>query len=133
LAEDRLLLLGSTTNLDSLQQHLTCIRGQFSILEYDAASAYACIGLVGPHTREILSSLTFLDVSEASLPPGSCAETSVAGIPTLLVCPPNSASTIQCLVGWDLAEYFWERLLEAGSRCGLTAMGSNAWVAGHTE
>ncbi len=117
LTEDQLLMLGSGVRLDVASPCLT----------RDVTCAYAGFWLLGPHTPELLRRLTALDVTPAAFPAGSCAQTSLAGVHALLVHPPTiSPSTMRICVAWDLGEYVWERLADAGRDRGLTPLGHDA-------
>ena len=93
------------------------------VLTTDVTSAYAGFLLVGPRTEDFLRRLTHLDVRANGLPVNSCAETSLAGVEALLVRSPELAvAAMRIYVGWDMAEYVWERLADAG----ITPLGTEA-------
>ena len=80
--------------------------------------------LFGPHTEQIISRLTALDA--VALPEGACAETAFAGVHALLLRPPGvPVPSLRVWVAWDVAEYVWDRILEAG-RGAVVAMGYDA-------
>jgi sarcosine oxidase subunit alpha len=115
LADDHLLLLTTTTDRAAVERHLAPLRLTPGVTLADVTTALAGFCLVGPALDEVLSRLTSLDVRPAALPVGSCAETGLAGVHALLV--PSAEfgrPAMRLCVGWDLAEYVWERLLEAG-------------------
>jgi sarcosine oxidase subunit alpha len=115
LTDDHLLLLAATTNPAALDGRLAVIPPDQSLVRSDATTAHACFYLLGPNATGVLRSLTTLDVSSEGLPPGSCAETGLAGVHALLIRPPEQSSpSLFVLVSWDLAEYVWERLLAPG-------------------
>jgi aminomethyltransferase len=116
LRADHLLLVGTTTGTAALEARLA---GQPLVLS-DATSAYAGFCLTGPRVEEVLRHLTAVEVL-----PGACAETALAGVHALLVGPPHSALPVRyVLVGWDLGEFVWERLLHAGRGYGMTVVGA---------
>ena len=128
IAEDHLLLLARTTNPAVLDARLAEVGP--AVVPNDAAMYQAGFCLVGPRLEEVLRQVTGLDVSSVIIPTGSCAQTGVAGVPALLVRPPEcSVPSAFVHVSWDLAEYVWERLLEAGAEAeslgldGLRALG----------
>jgi sarcosine oxidase gamma subunit len=93
-------------------------------VQTNVTSAYAGFGLIGPHRGKLLCQLTPLDMSEAALPVGACAETSLAGVQALLVPwsePPVAGVWIY--VSWDVAEYVWETLMECDRPLGITPLG----------
>jgi aminomethyltransferase len=120
LTEDHLLLLASTTNPAGLEEQLAHSRGKEGLVQNDVTSALAGCCLIGPATEDLLCRVTPLKMPAAA----SCAETSLAGVQALLVRPPDLAlSAVQVYVAWDLAEYVWERLLNAGRGLRLTPVG----------
>src|SRR5262249_7251750 len=112
LTDDHLLLLTSTSDRATVERHLAPLRQTQAVVQTDVTSAYAAFALVGDTVDEVLRRLTALDVRPATLPVGSCAETGVAGVPALLVPSADLGRPgMRICVGWDLAEYVWERLL----------------------
>ena len=92
-------------------------------------STFAAFWLFGPHTDELLRQLTHFDVAALSggrepAEQGSCAQTGLAGVPAILVRPPNPAIlSMRILTGWDLAEYVWENLLHTGQIWNISPLG----------
>jgi glycine cleavage system aminomethyltransferase T len=127
LALDQLLLLSSET-VDRLAERLGSLMAGKAVVRSDVTAAYAGFALVGPIVEDVLRRLTGFDVSPAGLPLATCAETSLAGVHTLLVRPPATPlPSLRVYVGWDVAEYLWERLLQAGESAGITPLGLEAW------
>jgi aminomethyltransferase len=137
LTADHLLLLAAAPGFTFQAEGLTlrASRGsleastdQASLIVRDVTCSYPGFCLLGPRPAELLHHLTALDVSPAVFPAGSCAETSLAGVHALLVHPPVNSPppSVRVYVAWDLAEYVWERLVEAGRHRGLTLLGHDA-------
>jgi sarcosine oxidase subunit alpha len=127
LTEDQLLLLGSTPNGAVLRERAANLAGAQAVPPLDVTSAYAAFCLLGPRSEELLHRLTQLDVRPAQFPLNSCAETALAGVEALLVRSADLAlPVVRVLVGWDVGEYVWERLLEAGRAGGITPVGLDA-------
>jgi len=127
LTDDHLFLLASTTSPAVLDERLAYLPADSSVVRWDATSAHAGFCLVGPRGDEVLRGLTALDITPSQLPPGSCAETGLAGVHALLVRPAGQAPpSVRVYVSWDLAEYVWERLLAAGRRRGIIPLGLEA-------
>jgi glycine cleavage system aminomethyltransferase T len=127
LTEDHLLLLGTTPDVAHLAERAESLHGGQAVRQLDVTSAYAGFCLVGPRGEEILRRLTQLDVRAAHLPPNACAETALAGVEALLVRSADlSPPAVRIYVSWDVGEYVWERLLEAGRGHGLTPLGLDA-------
>jgi sarcosine oxidase subunit alpha len=129
LTVDHLLLLASTTGA-LLTDRLAGLTPDQAVIQSDVTTAYAAFAIVGPHTADVLRRLTSLDVSPAALPVGACAETGVADVPALLVhtCELTVLS-LRLHVAWDLAEFVWETVLDAGKSLGIAPIGLEAWRA----
>jgi heterotetrameric sarcosine oxidase gamma subunit len=130
LREDHLVLLGSATAPAPFAGLLAALPPEPPVIASDVTSAYAGFCLAGPHAEDLLRRLTSLDVSRDSFPDNSCAETGLAGVHVLLVRAPELAvPAVRVYVAWDLAEYVWEALLEAGRRLGCGPLGLEALQA----
>src|SRR5262249_48337396 len=124
---DHLLLLSSTISAVALEERLTTVPRDKTVVQRDVTSAHAGMYLLGPHLEDVLRHVTSLDVHETALLPGSCAETNLAGVQALLVRPPGlSLPALRVYVSWDLGEYVWETLLNAGASWGITPLGSES-------
>jgi 4-methylaminobutanoate oxidase (formaldehyde-forming) len=124
LTEDQLLWLPFSTSATELEERLAKTAPFPGVIQSDVTSAYAGFGLLGPHRHNTLTRLTPLDVREAALPVGTCAETSLAGVQALLIPwsqPPVAG--VWLYVSWDVAEYVWETLLECGRSVEITPLG----------
>lgn len=127
LADDHLLVLALRPEATDLPARLEGLCRDRPVVRNDATSAHAGFCLVGPHGEALLRHLTQLDVRPASLPPGSCAETALAGVEALLVRPPGlPVPATRVYVAWDMAEYVWGRLGEAGGEGRVTPLGLEA-------
>jgi glycine cleavage system T protein len=93
----------------------------------DVTSGYACIGLWGPAAREILQSLTPVNVSNAAFPYMTARELPVGSVPCLAL-----RVTYVGELGWELycpAEFglrLWDTIWEAGAAHKLVAGGYKA-------
>jgi heterotetrameric sarcosine oxidase gamma subunit len=130
LTLDHLLLLPFTTRAAGAMTRLAEISRSPGVVQTDVTSANAGFGLAGPHREKLLSQLTPLDVSEAALPVGACAETSLAGVQALLVPwsePPVAGVWIY--VSWDVAEYVWDMIMDRGGSLGIMPLGLDGLCA----
>lgn len=125
LSQDRLLLLG-LRGTTAVREQLMNQTTNSAVVTSDVSSAYAVFGLVGPQYEQVIRRLTAFDASFAGLPLGTCAETNLAGVQALLVRPPWEWSALLVGVSWDLGEFVWERLLEAG-RGEVYPLGLGRW------
>ena len=125
LHADQLLLLADPLNPNHLESHLSAVSNDASILQTNVTAAFAAFWLLGPRTDDVLRSLSHHDV--AGMPPNSCAETGLAGVPAILIRPPIPAMpSMQILIGWDVAEYVWESIFQTGKRWKITPVGLDA-------
>jgi sarcosine oxidase subunit alpha len=123
LTEEHVLLLASTTT-PALSNHLANLPLNGTVVPSDITSAYAGFCLVGVQLQELLRRVSHFDVSPAALPLNACAETSLAGVPALLVHTDEwTLPSLRVYVAWDLGEDVWERLLDAGRNWGLVPLG----------
>lgn len=122
---DQLLVLAGPSGQAKLDRLITTAGKGLTFLPTDATSTYAALWLFGPHLNELLRQLTRYDV--AALGPCTCAQTGLAGVPAILVRPPTPAiSNLRILIGWDVAEYIWEKIWEAGQSKKIAALGMDA-------
>lgn len=132
LTADSLLLLASTTDAAPLAAGLRDLRHERPLLRQDETTARAAFWLVGPRIEDLLRRLTAVDLGAAVLPMGACAETGLAGVPALLVASPELAlPSLRVCVSWDLGEYVWECLLDAGRGLGALPLGLDTIQALH--
>jgi glycine cleavage system aminomethyltransferase T len=123
--EDHLLLLATTT-VRFPEERLYDLYRDHGVVRSDATFAYAGFLLLGPAVENLLRQVTPLDVSPFGLPASSCAQTSLAEVHVLLVRPPGALMSVLVHVSWDVAEYVWERLFDAGRPLGITPIGLDA-------
>jgi heterotetrameric sarcosine oxidase gamma subunit len=118
-SSDQMLLAAEGANDETLCRWIGELPRDMGLLQVNMTSALASISLEGPHVEEILRRLTAFDVSERNFPVNSCAETSLAGVQVLLVrLAESDVPFFQLLVSWDLGEYLWETLWDAGQASG---------------
>ncbi len=126
LTEDHLLILASSPTT-TLTHRLTALCEGRPVVLIDVTSAYAVFLPIGPSLDQVLHRLTHLDVSSAALPVNSCAETILAGVEALLIRGDAGGSpTLRIAVSWDVSEYVWERILDAGGDVPITPLGLDA-------
>jgi glycine cleavage system aminomethyltransferase T len=81
----------------------------------EVTSVYADLLLAGPASREVLSKLTSLDVSDGGLPNLSCGQASLAHAHALVLREDlTTIPAFHLLVGRDVGESVRESLLHAG-------------------
>jgi glycine cleavage system aminomethyltransferase T/glycine/D-amino acid oxidase-like deaminating enzyme len=98
-----------------------------SVQVHDATSAWACFGIWGPHSREVLAPLTPQPLGSEDFPYMSLRETTVGHVPVRAL-----RVTYVGELGWELycpTEYglaLWRTLWEAGEPFGMVAGGYRA-------
>ena len=128
IGEDRFLIITGTAfgQHDSSWLRLNMPTDSSVTLE-DVTSKYACIGMWGPKSREILSKVTRADVSNEGFPYMTAKVLTIGSVPLLA-----SRVTYVGELGWEFycpMEYglqLWDTLWEAGQPEGLIAAGYKA-------
>ncbi len=128
LTDERFRIVTGTAfgrhDLSWIRQHLP---EDGSVQVADVTSAYACYGLWGPASREILQPLTLADLSNEAFPYMRARELAVGSVPCLAL-----RVTYVGELGWELycpAEFglaLWNAVWEAGRAHGLVAGGYKA-------
>jgi glycine cleavage system T protein len=132
LAEDRYRLITGTAfgqhDIAWLRRNLA--RGGFGgqdVRIADVTSMYACLGVWGPRSRDIVSSVTRADVSNEAFPFLTAQEIEIGDVPCLAV-----RVTYVGELGWEFycpsefAVRLWDTLCEAGKPHGMVAGGYRA-------
>ncbi|HEY7909132.1 MAG TPA: FAD-dependent oxidoreductase, partial [Thermomicrobiales bacterium] len=131
LAADRFLLI---TGGASGMHDLAWLRGHLpddnSVQIEDRTSAHCCLGLWGPHARDLLRRVCADDLSHAGFPYFTAREITVGHVPVW-------AARVSYVgeLGWELytpTEYggaLWETLWEVGQPLGIIAAGGGAFDA----
>jgi glycine cleavage system aminomethyltransferase T len=122
LHADQLMVLAGISGQAKLDRLIATAGKGLTLIQTDMTSAYAAFWIFGPHSNDLLPQVTSYD--GASMPFGSCAETGVAGVPAILVRPPTpTIANLRILIGWDVAEYVWERIWQAGQKWNVSPLG----------
>ena len=95
----------------------------------DVSSVYSCFRLVGPRSRDILSKLTPLNVSDVALANLSCGQTSLAHAHTIVMREDiKSIPAFHLVVSREYGESVWESVIHAGDEFHLCPFGlSTLW------
>lgn len=94
----------------------------------DITHGRAQIGLIGPHSPELLSRLCGLDFHPSAFPKGTAKQTSVAKTTQLVVYHDFAdAAAYSVIGGRSLAAYLWETILVAGRDLGVRPVGIHVW------
>jgi sarcosine oxidase subunit alpha len=123
LTEQCLYLLAPSTSTAALAER---IPASDDIEQTDITSAYAGFVVVGQRAESLLTKLTAFDLSIRHFPEEACAETCLAGVQALLIRPPRIVPEIAVYVAWDVGEYVWESMLQAGRESGVAPIGWEA-------
>jgi glycine cleavage system aminomethyltransferase T len=105
-----------------MERLLTTAGKGLTLLQTDVTCTYAMFWLFGLHSNDVLQQVTHYDVR--GMAPGSCVATGLAGVPAILVHPPTpTIANMRILTGWDVAEYLWERIWQAGQTWHVSPLG----------
>jgi sarcosine oxidase subunit alpha len=130
LDEERFLLTTTTGNAAAVdgwfRWWLTC-RPELNVSLTNMTSCFAAMNLAGPNSREILSKLTGVDLSNEALPYLSAAEFEVAGVTaTVLRLGFVGELGYEIHVPTQFGLHVWESLLDAGQELGIRPFGVEA-------
>ncbi len=121
--------LGANGQLDvALLQRAAQARGDVTVV--DITPGTVCLGVWGPHARNVVQPLTSMDLSNAGLPYFRAARTHLGAVPVTVL----RVSYVGEL-GWevytsaDMAEKLWDTLWSAGQPHGLVAAGRAAFTS----
>jgi len=93
----------------------------------EVTSVYAELLLAGPRSREVLSKLTSLNLSENARGDLTCAQTNVAHVHTIVLRKDLAGIlAYHLLVSRDYGESIWESVLHAGHEFHITPVGLQA-------
>lgn len=77
----------------------------------DMTCGWAAFTLGGPAMRDVFMRSSSLDVRESRFTAGHCLAGSVMRVGTIVL---NEGDRFRMLVPWEVGEYFWESILDAG-------------------
>jgi len=93
----------------------------------EMTSIYAQLLLAGPSSRNVLSKVTSLNISESALPNSGCGQTDLAHAHTIILRDDlGTLPAFHLLVSREYAESVWEALLHAGLEFHLAPIGLEA-------
>ena len=134
LAPQHLLVTCDPMARESVVETLQSLRAPASDLALPAlvywtemTSIYAQLLLAGPRSRNVLSKVTSLNISEGALPNAGCGQTDLAHAHTIVLRDDLATlPTFHLLVSREYAESVWEALLHAGLEFHLAPIGLEA-------
>ena len=128
LTAEEVLVLGPPTDIDVWQTQLGVeTDGVPSRQVTDVTSGMTALRIVGPRARDVISSLTSLDVRERSMPDGSCAQAAFAEVHgTLLRRDIAGDAAFELYVAREFGVYVWEVVLESVGHGGVAPFGNAA-------
>ncbi|KAA5606258.1 sarcosine oxidase subunit alpha family protein [Roseospira marina] len=131
LAEDHFAMTTTTANAGRVMEHLEhalqVYWPELDVRLVSTTDAWAAIALAGPRSRQLLTFVTDLDVSNDALPFMGVATGDVCGIPARVFRISFSGElAYEINVPAGYGETLWRRLSQAGSALGLTPYGSEA-------
>ena len=94
----------------------------------NVTSGMTALRIAGPRAREVMASLTDLDLRERAMPDGSCAQAGFAQIHgTLLRLDIATAAAYELYVARDYGVYIWEVVLESLGHGVVVPFGNEAF------
>ena len=129
ISEEEFFVTSSTGNTDFVEEWLKWwqVTGSLNVTVTNVTSGLAAINVAGPKSRELLSKLADVDLSNEYAPYMSCVRAHVAGVPSIML-----RIGFVGEVGWEIhfpaeyAEYLWEKLLLEGQPYGIKPVGVQA-------
>jgi sarcosine oxidase subunit alpha len=129
LAEDRFYITTTTSGAGGVyreMQRWAQVWGM-NLGLVNLTGAYAAMNLAGPRAREVLATLTKLDVTESAFPFLAVREAEVAGVPArLLRVGFVGELAYEIHVPADAAAHLWSVLMKEGTALGIRAFGVEA-------
>ena len=128
LTQEEVLVLGPPDDIDVWQTQLGVeTNGVPSRQGTDVTSGMTALRIVGPRARDVIASLTSLDVRERSMPDGSCAQAAFAEVHgTLIRRDIAGAAAFELYVAREFGVYVWEVVLESLGHGGVVPFGTAA-------
>ena len=127
LAVDQLLILTPPDTTDDVRATMATTQRDTCAHLVDMTSGLTGLCLVGPHSQDVLSKLTDLDLTLPATADMTCTQTSLSGVQAILVRADfGDVPCYRIFVSRDLGEFAWDVLTEAGSSEGLTPFGVDA-------
>jgi sarcosine oxidase gamma subunit len=96
------------------------LRARIGAGAIDATCGLAAVGLGGERRRDVFNRSSGLDVRESRFGPNRCMAGSVMRLPALVL---NRGEDLVMLVAWEMGEYFWDAILDAGETIGIARAG----------
>lgn len=125
LTADQILLIGWSAELIGLDWLSEKLTAEQSVRSLDVTSAWAGNCVLGQASEAVLGRLCGHDLRLRAFPEDTCVQTAFAGVEAVLVRLAGPGRFL-VFVPWDVAEYVWERLLDAGRHRGLVVVGIDA-------
>lgn len=128
LAEDLFYLSIGTSNAAAVYREMQRYQQiwQLNLGLVNVTGAFGAIGIAGPASRQILATLTNLDLSYESFPNSSVRESSVAGVDARIIRVAFVSDTAYELhVPMGQAPHVWNALMAVGQNHGLRPFGSD--------
>ena len=124
LADDDYLII---TEPEQIKAALKSLKQDGCVHPVNVTSVLAGVRIVGPSAPAVLAGVSELDLSPASFPDLSCAQTMVAEIHgTVIRRDIGNLLSYDLYFSRDYGDHMWESLIDAGERYGLVPFGLEA-------
>ncbi len=122
LADDEFFVTTTTGNAASIVRWMEWWLAvwQMDVMMVNVSSQYAAVNVTGPHSREVMSRLTPLDVSAEGMPYLRASQGEVAGVPALIL---RIGFTGE--LGYEIhapaayGQHLWNAIVRAGADAGI--------------
>jgi sarcosine oxidase subunit alpha len=129
LGPDRFYVTTTTSGSDAVAREMRrwAILWGMKIVLVNATGTYAAMNLAGPHSRQVLESLTTVDLSSEAFPYLGVREGEIGGVAARLLRVGFVGEWgYEIHVAADSAMWVWDRLMEAGRAFGIQPFGVEA-------
>jgi sarcosine oxidase subunit alpha len=129
IGDDTYLVTSSTGNAEFVESWLKWWQstGSFDLTVTNVTSGLAAVNIAGPKSRDLLSKLVDIDISNEAAPYMSCSKATIAGVPTFMLRVGFVGE-----ISWELhfpaeyAEYLWDKLMAEGLTYNIKPVGVEA-------
>jgi sarcosine oxidase subunit alpha len=129
IAPDEFFATVTTGNTAVLERWITWWQAdwRFDCRIVNVTGAFAALNLAGPRARDVMQTLTDVDVSATSLPYLSCVRVPIAGVPALVLRIGFVGELgFEIHVPSMFGTHVWDAVMDAGERFGIEPFGLEA-------
>lgn len=132
LCDDQAAIIAEVVSSNAVFEYLNRCASQNSVCIHltDMTSSLTGVCVVGPESREVLSKLTELNLSEKDFPDLMCAQGKFANVHTFVIrADMTTELAYQVYFGREYGGYVWDAIVEAGEEFDIQPFGFRAMEA----